>query len=231
MNTSFNSSESFSSGQTALSTFIQKVYQWMAAGLALTGFIAFWTASQPGLLRMLAGGAFWVIAIAEIGLVWWLSASIQKQNISAQAATAAFLIYSALNGLTLSFLFLAYTGASIATVFLMSAGTFAVVSIYGWTTKADLSSAGGFFAMALIGLIIASVINIFLKSTALYWILSYVGVGLFIGLTAWDTQKLKTIHHNGGGTDQLAILGALALYLDFINLFIYLLRIFGRRRD
>ena len=229
MNTSFNSSDSFSSGQTALATFIQKVYQWMATGLALTGFIAFWTATQPGILRARAGGAFWILAILEIGIVWWLSASINK--IASQTAILAFLVYSALNGLTMSFIFLVYTGASIATVFLMTAGTFAAVSMYGWATKTDLSSAGGFFIMALIGLILASVANIFLHSTALEWIISYVGLGIFIGLTAWDTQKLKLIHQNGGGSNQLAILGALALYLDFINMFIYLLRIFGRRRD
>ncbi|MSR78058.1 MAG: Bax inhibitor-1/YccA family protein [Candidatus Omnitrophica bacterium] len=230
MNTPFNASSSSSfSPETSVRTFIQRVYHWMAIGLALTGFVAYWTASHPTVLRALAGGGFWILAIAEIGLVFWLSASITK--ISAQAATLAFLAYAFLNGLTMSFVFLAYTGASIATVFFMTAGTFGAVSVFGWTTKADLSSAQGFFAMALIGVIIASIANIFMHSTILYWIISYAGLGVFIGLTAYDTQKLKGIHQNSGGTEQTAILGALALYLDFINMFLYMMRIFGKRRD
>lgn len=208
--------------------FIQRVYQWMAIGLALTGLIAIFVASNPPLLQALSGGIFFLLVIVELGLVFWLSSQIMK--ISAQTAIIGFLAYSALNGLTLSFIFLVYTQASIASVFFITAGTFSAVSIYGWTTKQDLTSMRSFLFMGLIGIIIASVVNIFLRSPILYWVISYVGVAVFIGLTAYDTQKLKQIHERGGASEQLAIMGALALYLDFINLFIMLLRIFGRRR-
>lgn len=211
-------------------TFIQQVYQWMAAGLALTGILAMWAANTEWVLRGLLGGGFLVLMLVELGIVIWLSASILK--ISAQAATAGFLVYSALNGVSLCYIFLVYTGASIATTFFITAGTFAAVSVFGWVTKSDLTSLRGFLFMALIGVLIASVVNIFLKSTALDWIVSYAGVALFIGLTAYDTQQLKYIHQQGSGaTGQMAIMGALKLYLDFINMFLFLLRIFGRRRD
>lgn len=219
-------SYSFAGAQTQ--TFMQRVYQWMAAGLALTGVIAYWVSLSPGILHALAGGLFWVIVIAELGIVFWLSASIMK--ISAQAATIGFLIYAALNGLMLSFIFLVYTSASIASTFFITAGTFAAVSIYGWTTKADLTSMGSFLLMGLFGIIIASVVNFFMHSPVLYWIITYAGLAIFIGLTAYDTQKLKQIQQSGSGVEQLAILGALSLYLDFINMFLLLLRIFGRRR-
>lgn len=210
-------------------TFIQRVYQWMAAGLAFTGAVSIWVASSPALLQALSGGMFFVLMLVELGLVFWLSA--RALQMSPTAAIGAFLVYSGLNGLTLSFIFLVYTSASIASVFFITAGTFAAVSLYGWVTKQDLTSMGGLLFMGLIGLIIASVVNIFLRSPALYWVISYVGVALFIGLTAYDTQQLKRIHQSGAGsTDQMAILGALKLYLDFINLFLMLLRIFGRRR-
>jgi len=220
---------SFSGSQTLVQAFMQRVYQWMAAGLALTGFIAFWASSNMSIMRALQGGLFWVVVIAEFGLVIWLSRAISR--ISATAATIGFLIYSGLNGLTMSYIFLIYTQASIASTFFITAGTFAAVSIFGWTTKTDLTSLGGFFFMALIGIIIASVVNIFMRSSMLYWLISYAGVAIFIGLTAYDTQKLKEIHQsNPNAPDQLAIMGALKLYLDFINMFIFLLRIFGRRR-
>lgn len=210
---------------------MQRVYQWMAMGLALTGAVAMWAASSTPVLKFLAGGGFILFALVEIGIVIWLSASIMK--ISPQAAAAGFLIYSAINGLTLSFIFIAYTGTSIATTFFLTAGTFAGVSLFGWMTKSDLTSLGGFFTMGLIGIIIASLANFFFKSPALYWIISYAGLALFIGLTAYDTQRLKAIHQSGAGesSGQLAIIGALKLYLDFINLFLFLLRLFGRRRD
>lgn len=210
---------------------MQRVYQWMAMGLALTGAVAMWAASNTPVLKMLAGGGFLVAMLVEIGLVFWLSASIMK--ISPQAAAAGFLVYSAVNGLTLSFIFIAYTGTSIANTFFLTAGTFAAVSLFGWMTKSDLTSLGGFFTMGLIGILVASLVNFFLKSSALYWIISYAGLALFIGLTAYDTQRLKAIHQSGGGesSSQLAIIGALKLYLDFINLFLFLLRLFGRRRD
>lgn len=224
MNTSFPES-------ATLQSFMQRVYQWMAMGLALTGAVAMWAASNTSVLKMLSGGGFLVAMLVEIGLVFWLSASIMK--ISPQAAAAGFLVYSAVNGLTLSFIFIAYTGTSIANTFFLAAGTFAAVSLFGWTTKSDLTSLGGFFMMGLIGILVATVVNIFLKSSALYWIISYAGIALFIGLTAYDTQRLKAIHQSGGGesSGQLAIIGALKLYLDFINLFLFLLRLFGRRRD
>lgn len=210
--------------------FIQRVYQWMAAGLALTGFIAYAVAGSPALLKGLAGGGFLVLVIAELGIVFWLSSQIQK--ISAQAAILGFLIYSALNGMTLSFIFLAYTGASIALTFFITAGSFAAVSLFGWTTKTDLTSVRGYLFMGLIGVLIASVANIFLRSTAFDWIISYAGLAVFIGLTAYDTQQLKYIHKSGqGALEQTAVLGALKLYLDFINMFLFLLRLFGRRRD
>lgn len=201
----------------------------MAVGLALTGFVAMWASTQMGVMHALMGGGFWILMLAELGVVIALSASINK--ISALTATLGFLLYAALNGLSFSFIFLVYTGTSISNVFFMTAGTFAAVSMFGWATKADLTSLAGFFTMALIGVIIASVVNMFLHSAPLYWIISYAGLALFIGLTAYDVQRLKNIHQNGGASDQVAILGALILYLDFINLFLYLLRIFGRRKD
>lgn len=211
------------------SNFMQRVYQWMTMGLALTGIVAFATLQNVDLMRFLLKGGMWLFFIAELGIVFWLSASIRK--ISAQTAVIGFLIYSALNGVTLSAIFLAYTAASIATTFFIAAMTFAGVSMYGWVTKQDLTSVGSFCFMALFGVIIASIVNMFLHSPVFQWILSYVGVAVFIGLTAYDTQKLKAIHRNmPEAPEQLAIIGALALYLDFINMFLFLLQIFGRRR-
>jgi uncharacterized protein len=225
-----NFGASNSSGSVALQSFMQRVYQWMAAGLALTGAVAFWASGNMDLMRALSGGAFLVLAIVEVGIVFWLSASITK--ISPTTAITGFLIYSALNGLTLSYIFLAYTGASIAMTFFITAATFGGVSLFAWTTKSDLSSLRGILMMALIGFLIASVVNIFLQSPAFYWILSYAGIAIFIGLTAYDTQMLKQWHQSGVvAGEQMAILGALKLYLDFINLFLLLLRLFGRRRD
>lgn len=219
-------------GAATLQNFMQRVYQWMAMGLTLTGATALWASTNSGLLHALAGGGFFVLMLVELGLVIWLSASIMK--ISPQAAVAGFLVYSALNGLSLSFIFVVYTGASIATTFFITAGTFAGVSLFGWMTKSDLTSMGSYLMMGLIGMIIASLVNIFLKSSALYWIISYAGLAIFIGLTAYDTQRLKEIHQSGAGAEageQIAVIGALKLYLDFINLFLLLLRLFGRRRD
>ncbi len=210
-------------------TFIQQVYQWMAAGLLITGVMAQWAAHTEWVVRSLLGGGFLVLMLAELGLVIWLSASILK--ISAQTAVAGFLVYSALNGLSLFYIFAVYTGASIAGTFFITAGTFASVSVFGWVTKSDLTSLRGYLFMALIGVLIASLVNIFLRSPAFDWIISYAGVAVFIGLTAYDTQQLKLIHQNSNGTGQIAVLGALRLYLDFINMFLFLLRIFGRRRD
>lgn len=220
----------FSYSQDAVfSNFMQRVYQWMAMGLALTGLAAFITIGNASLLGFLLHGGMWLFFIAELGIVIWLSASLQK--ISAQAATIGFLVYSALNGVTMSGIFLYYTMASISTTFFITAMTFGGVSIYGWVTKQDLTSVGSFCGMALWGVIIASIVNIFFHAPAFYWILSYAGVAVFIGLTAYDTQRLKAIHQNTpNAPEQLAIFGALMLYLDFINMFLFLLRIFGRRR-
>jgi len=218
-----------SHSEASTQTFMQKVYQWMGMGLALTGILAFWVSRNGSLLQALGGGGFFLVALIEIGIVIWLSSSITK--ISAQTAVIGFLVYSALNGVTMAFIFIAYTQASIASTFFITAATFIGVSIFGWTTKQDLSSMGSFLFMGLIGIIVASVVNFFLRSPIFYWLISYAGVAIFIGLTAYDTQKLKQIHRSGAGSqDQLAVLGALRLYLDFINMFLFLLRIFGRRR-
>lgn len=222
-----NNEQAFSFEKTQ-QTFLQRVYQWMSIGLALTGVIAYMVSGNMGLMRSLAGGGFLVLMIAEFALVWWLSANIL--TLSPSAAVTGFLVYSGLNGLTLSYLFLVYTGASIAMTFFITAATFASVSIYGYTTKTSLASLQSFFFMGIIGLLIASLVNFFLKSPMLYWMISYLGVGLFMGLTAYDTQKLKAMQERGGATEQLAVFGALMLYLDFINMFIFLMRILGRRK-
>lgn len=211
-------------------SFIRRVYQWMAAGLALTGFTALWASGNIEVMRFLHSGWYLGLIVAELALVFWLSSQIMK--LSPTAATMGFLVYSAVNGLTLSYIFLAYTKASIASTFFITAGSFAAVSLFGWTTKADLSSLRGFLMMGLIGFLIATIANAFLHSEPFYWILTYFGIALFIGLTAYDTQMLKQIHQRSeGASDQLAILGALKIYLDFINLFLLLLRLFGRQRD
>ena len=210
------------------------VYTWMGLGLALTALAALFTLSTPALLELIVKNraVFFGLIIGELVMVVALSAMIKK--LSASVATLMFLAYSALNGLTLSIIFLMYTSASIASTFFITAGTFGAMSIYGMVTKRDLTSWGSFFFMGLIGLIIASVVNIFLQSAMLYWITSYIGVFIFIGLTAYDTQKIKRMGQAGFADStarhKLAIMGALTLYLDFINMFLFLLRIFGSRR-
>ncbi|MDD2901348.1 MAG: Bax inhibitor-1/YccA family protein [Syntrophales bacterium] len=215
--------------------FIRRVYNWMALGLAATALIALYTAGNPALLKFIFGNTlvFFGLIIAELGLVIWLSAGINRMQFS--TASAMFFVYSALNGLTLSVIFLTYTRASIASTFFVTAGTFGVMSLYGYTTKKDLSSWGSFFFMGLIGIIIASVVNIFLKSPMVYWVVTYAGILVFVGLTAYDTNKLKQMAMQGFADEETegksAVMGALALYLDFINLFLMLLRILGARRD
>jgi hypothetical protein len=210
-------------------------YSWMTAGLLVTGAVAMFVASQMALMSLIFGTPlFWVLIIGELALVWGLSASIHKMP--SALATGLFLFYSALNGLTISVIFLRYTPVSIATTFLITAGMFGAMSLYGYTTKSDLSSWGSFLIMGLIGVLIASVVNFFLQSSMLYWIVTYAGIAVFIGLTAYDTQKIKhlsmQVSSQGDEAQQrVAILGALALYLDFINLFLFLLRIFGGNRD
>jgi FtsH-binding integral membrane protein len=207
----------------------------MAVGLALTGLIAFYVSNSPNLVRYVYGNQFlfFGLIIAELGIVFAISARVQRMQ--ASTATALFLVYSALNGLTLAFVFLLYTSASIASTFFICAATFVACSIYGWTTKRDLTSLGGFLMMGLIGIIIASVVNLFIQSSAVSMVVSYIGVLVFIGLTAYDTQYIKNMAVSqpegleAGVVRKGAILGALKLYLDFINLFLMLLRIFGNR--
>lgn len=218
--------------QVAQRGIMQQVYAWMTAGLLSTGAVAYFVANSPALINLIFGTPlFFVLMIAEVGLVWFLSARIGRM--AASTATGLFLGYSLLNGLTMAAIFLAYTDASIASTFFITGGTFGVMSLIGYTTKRDLSTMGNILFMALIGFIIASIVNIFLQSEAFYWLLTYLGIGIFVGLTAWDTQKIKRLSmgvNNETDAHRVAILGALILYLDFINLFLLLLRIFGRRR-
>ncbi len=222
--------------QVRVNSFIQSVYNWMAIGLALTGFIAYYVSRSATMQKLVYGSPvlFFGLIIAELGLVFYLSARVQR--IAASTATGLFVLYAALNGLTLSFIFLAYTGASIASTFFICAATFVACSVYGMVTKRDLTSVGGFMAMGLIGIIIASLVNLFLQNPAMTMIISYIGVLVFVGLTAYDTQKMRHMALTqpegieAGVIRKGAILGALSLYLDFINLFLMLLHILGDRR-
>lgn len=223
--------------EVLVNDFVRSVYNWMAIGLALTGFVAFYVSNSPSMIRLIFGNSilFFMIILAELGLVFAISGMVNKM--SAGTATGLFVLYSALNGLTLSFIFLAYTRTSIVSTFFICAGTFVGCSVYGWVTKRDLTSWGGFLMMGLIGIIIASLVNMFLRSSGMSMIISYIGVIVFVGLTAYDTQKLKNMAMTqpagleAGVVRKGAILGALSLYLDFINLFLMLLRIFGQGRE
>ncbi|HFQ82101.1 MAG TPA: Bax inhibitor-1/YccA family protein [Desulfobacterales bacterium] len=220
----------------ASTIFLAKVFNWMAIGLALTGVTAFITVNSPTLLRAIFGNkmVFYGLMFAELGMVFYLSARIQKM--SAQAATGLFAAYSILNGITLSAILLVYTTTSVAATFFITAGMFGTMSVYGFVTKKDLTSMGSFLFMGLIGMIIASVINIFLASSMMSWVISAIGVIVFTGLTAYDVQKVTRIGASGimeqgeATIRKTAIIGALALYLDFINLFISLLQFTGNRR-
>ncbi len=231
------SSFSNASSLVRVNAFIRSVYNWMAIGLGLTAFTAFYVANSQALLQIIFGNpvVLFGLIFGELGLVFYLSARVQK--IQASTATALFVLYSVLNGATLSAVFLAYTSASIVSTFFVCALTFSACSVYGMVTKRDLTSMGGFMMMGLIGIIIATVVNIFLRSPVMTMLISYVGVVVFVGLTAYDTQKLKTMamtqpaDASGAMVRKGAIMGALTLYLDFINLFIMLLRIFGVSRD
>jgi len=221
--------------QEASTVFLAKVFNWMAIGLGLTGLVAYFTAVTGWAFRIAASPMMIILLVVELGLVFFLSARINR--IQAGTATGLFLLYSLLNGVTLSTIFLAYTRASIGGTFLITAGMFGAMSVYGMVTKRDLSGMGSFLFMGLIGIILASVVNIFLKSSSLYWTISVIGVLVFVGLTAWDVQKIKTMGEQGimeqgeSAIRKGAIIGALALYLDFINLFLMLLRFFGGSRD
>ena len=214
---------------TRVSSVMKRVYLIMTVGLALTGVLAYVCGNSFGYLQWFANNswAFWVMAIGELAIVFGVSAGINK--ISTATATALFVIFAALNGLMLAPIFLAYTHVMIAKTFFITAGVFGAMSIYGYSTDRDLSKFGSFLIMALFGLIIAMLVNIFLKSSTMDWIISIVGVLIFVGLTAWDTQQVKNIAAVApqDTLGRLAVLGALNLYLDFINLFLYLLRIFG----
>ncbi|MBF0474564.1 MAG: Bax inhibitor-1/YccA family protein [Deltaproteobacteria bacterium] len=215
--------------------FVRSVYNWMALGLAITGGVAFFTASSPSLMQMIFGNpmVLIILIVAELGMVFSLAGMINR--IKGSTASTLFVIYSILNGLTLSAIFIMYTRSSIASTFFVCSATFVATSLYGYTTKKDLTSFGGFFFMGLIGIIIASLVNLFLHSETIYWVVTYAGVIVFVGLTAYDTQKIKQIAAAGFEDEEMehkgAVLGALTLYLDFINLFLMLLRILGGRRD
>ena len=219
----------------AFPVLMRKVYLWMALAMVITGLTSYYVATSPALLEMIFtnSAVLWGLIIGELALVFGLSAAINK--LSLPLATLMFVLYSVVNGATLSFVFLVYTSTSIVNVFLITAITFAVMAAYGYFTKKDLTSWGRMLFMALIGLIIASIVNIFLKSSGMNMVISYIGVLVFVGLTAYDSQKIKEMlmqAPDAGETMQkLALLGALSLYLDFINLFLYLLRILGSSRD
>ncbi len=219
----------------AFPALMRKVYVWMALALALTGLTAYGIANNTNLAFTLISNRalFWGIAIAEFALVVFLSARIQKLSLS--TATLSFLLYSVLNGVTMSIIFLAFTASSIATTFYITAGTFGVMAVYGYVTKTDLSKWGNILRMALLGLIVALVVNIFLHNSMLDLIISGFGVILFTGLTAYDSQKIKTAlalqEYPDENAQKIALIGALNLYLDFINLFLYLLRFFGRSNN
>lgn len=217
----------------AFPVLMRKVYVWMTMALVITGFTAYGVATSPGILQAIYTNQilFWGLIIAEFAIVIGVSAAINRLSLT--TATLMFILYSVINGALMSYIFLAYTASSIATVFFITAGTFAAMAIIGYTTKTDLTSLGKILMMALIGLIIATVVNLFIKSSGFTLILRYVGVLVFVGLTAYDSQKIKQMllqaPDAGEAAQKLALLGALSLYLDFINLFLYLLRIFGRR--
>ena len=227
---------------TVFSGIMSRVYMWMTAALLLTAGTAYFTATSPAMLQLIYGNswAIWVLIIAELGLVFGISGGISRM--APATATALFLLYSVVNGLTLSVIFFAYSLGTIYQAFAATALTFGAMSLYGYTTKKDLSGLGSYLIMGLIGVIIASVINIFWGNTLMDVIITYIGIFIFVGLTAYDTQKIKAMsatveagsqmgYVDTAAPRRIAILGALTLYLDFINLFLYLLRLFGRGRD
>lgn len=237
MNNSLSPYQSFGMPSIAVAqqrTFITRVYGWMGFGLLVTALVAGFTLTQEQLVFTIATNRllFWGLILSEVAVVWILSGAINR--LSPMVAGVGFICYATLNGLTLSMLGLVYTASSIAETFFVTAGTFGAMSAYGYFTKRDLTSWGNLLMMALFGLILASVVNLFLNNSVVYWITSFAGILIFVGLTAYDTQKIKRMSETlveGTAADQKgAIMGALALYLDFINLFLMLLRLFGRRR-
>ncbi|MGL4456013.1 MAG: Bax inhibitor-1/YccA family protein, partial [Plesiomonas sp.] len=217
---------------TRVQAYLSQVYGWMTCGLLLTAFVAWYAASTPAVINFIFSSkiTFFGLIIAQLALVFVLSGMLQR--LSGTMATSLFMLYSALTGLTLSSIFIAYTASSIAATFVVTAGMFGAMSLYGYTTKRDLSGMGNMLFMALIGVVLASLVNMWLKSDTLMWVITYIGVVLFVGLTAYDTQKLKMLGEQISEDDhenfrKYAIVGALTLYLDFINLFLMLLRIMG----
>jgi uncharacterized protein len=221
--------------QEASTIFLAKVFNWMAIGLGLTGIVAFFTASSGIAMQIVASPVFIVLILAELGMVFYLSARVDK--LQASTATGLFIGYAVLNGVTLSTIFLAYTQSSIASTFFITAAMFGAMAVYGLVTKRDLSGLGSFLFMGLIGILVASLVNMFFKSSAMSWVISMVGVLVFTGLTAYDVQKIKTMGEQGimtQGEEMIrkgSIMGALALYLDFINLFLMMLRLLGGNRN
>jgi len=223
--------------QVRVNSFVRSVYNWMAIGLALTGFVAYSVANTPEVQQVIFGSGivFFGLIIAQLALVFIISSRIYKMQ--AGTATSLFLLYSALNGATLSSIFLAYASSTITSTFFVCSATFVACSVYGYTTRRDLTSMGGFLMMGLIGIVIASLANMFFRSSAVSMVVSYIGVLVFVGLTAYDTQAIKNMaltqpaDIDAGAVRKGAIIGALKLYLDFINLFLMLLRIFGGNRN
>lgn len=219
--------------QVRVNAFVRSVYNWMAIGLGLTGLVAYSVANLPEVRNVIFGSGivFFGLIIAQLALVFTLSARIYRMQ--AGTATLLFVLYSALNGATLSSIFLAYAQSSITSTFFVCSATFVACSVYGWTTRRDLTSFAGFLTMGLIGIVIAMVINIFLQSSGLQLAISILGVLIFAGLTAYDTQRLKMMYNHVAGTDfagKMIVMGALSLYLDFINMFTFLLQFLGDRR-
>ena len=220
--------------ETRVRSFINSVYAWMFGGLLLTAFASAWVITSPAMQQLIFGNRFMIfgLIIVELGLVFAMSAGLRR--FSPATAASMFLVYSLLNGLTLSVVLLAYTQSSVVQAFITAAGMFGAMSVYGMLTHTDLSRMGSILFMALIGLVIASVVNMFWANSALYWIITYAGVLIFVGLTAYDTQKLKYIAtataNDPRAAARLSVNGALSLYLDFLNLFLMLLRIMGGNR-
>jgi FtsH-binding integral membrane protein len=214
-----------------LRAYMLKVYNYMGSALLLSGVVAYGVAHTPALMQLIYGTPLkWVVMLAPLGLVFFLSARINKM--SAGAAQATFWVFSALMGASLAYIFVVYTQTSIVRVFMITSVTFGAMSLWGYTTKRDLSGMGSFLMMGLIGIIIASIVNFFLQSSMMMWMISVIGVLVFVGLTAYDTQKIKNNYLESDGTEVMgkkAIMGALTLYLDFINLFLMMLHLFGNR--
>lgn len=234
-------SEAANAVDAGLRAYMLRVYNFMASGVALTGIVSWLVTytslnqvffTQDAIGRLQPAPLAWVAMIASVGIVFGLSAMVSRMQ--ASTATALFWAYAGINGVWMAAIFSAYTGASVVRVFFITAAAFASLSLYGYTTKRNLDAMGSFMVMGLFGIIIASVVNIFLQSPAIYWISSVAGVLIFSGLTAWDTQKIRESYWHADGSDTMtkkAVIGALTLYLDFINLFLMLLRFFGDRRD